>query len=316
MYNESLKSSFIADYTKSLSTAQHAQVVFDAFAPSEEMWGADLCTRTAEELQPVVNSVAGLRAKSRWMALTILKEYVKWCLAMKVPGAIDGMLKIEVVGLDKVRSQMVSGPMHLQQYLNAVFEPEAEETIDNIYRCFFWLAFAGIDEEEDIFLVTKDDVDFENMVIRYGFTEYPIYREAIPAIRNAMTLTSFAYKHPSYSKVIKRDRVIGVTLMRGIKADSKILTLRSTLSKRARLAYKEGRTPLQLSYYRVWISGLFYRMYENERAGGAVSFAEEAQRYVSKRVYHNEHRPLSTQQNIVARDYMDDYQRWKLAFAR
>ena len=301
MYNESLKSSFIADYTKSLSTAQHAQVVFDAFAPSEEEWGADLCTRSAEELQPIVNRVTGLRAKSRWMALTILKEYVKWCLAMKVPGARDGMLKIEVVGLDKVRSQMVSGPMHLQQYLNAAFEPEEEETIDNIYRCFFWLAFAGMDDEEDIFLVTKDDVDFENMVVRYGFTEYPIYREAIPALRHAMILDSFSY---------------GVTLMRGIKADSKVLALRSTLSKRTRLAYNEGRTPLQLSYYRVWISGLFYRTYEGERAGGIVSFADAAQRYVSKRTYHNEHRPLSTQQNIVARDYMEDYQRWKLAFSR
>lgn len=315
MYNESLKSGFVADYTKSMSTAQHASVVFEAFAPYEERWQADLCTRSAEELQPIVNEVAGLRAKSRWMALSILKEYVKWCLAMKVPGARDGMLQIEVVGLDKVRKQMVSGPLHLQQYLNTIFDNEADETIDNIYRCFFWLAFAGLDED-DILFVTGDDVDFDNMVIRYGRTEYPIYREAIPALRNAISLTDFAYKHPGYSKTVRRNRVLGVTLMRGIKADSKVMTMRSTLSKRTGRALKDGLTTLQLSYYRVWISGLFYRMYERERAGESVSFADEAERYVSKRTYHNEHRPLSTQVNIVARDYMEDYQRWKLAFSR
>ena len=107
MYNEEQKKRFIRDYTGSLSTANVAATIFNETEKYEESWGTDLCTKGVEELQPVVNEITGLRNKSQWMSLTILKEYVKWCLAMKVPGACDGMLRIEAVGLDKIKKQMV-----------------------------------------------------------------------------------------------------------------------------------------------------------------------------------------------------------------
>ena len=135
MYNEGLKINFIRNYTQSINTANVATTVFTAFEPHEEAWGADLCTKSTEELQPVIDEIVGLRSKSQWMSLTILKEYVKWCITMNVPGACDGMLRITAVGLDKVRKQMVTSPLHLQRYLNEVFDPEGDETIDNLYRC-------------------------------------------------------------------------------------------------------------------------------------------------------------------------------------
>ena len=137
------------------------------------------------------------------MTLTILKEYVKWCIAMKVPGACDGMLHIEAVGLDKVRHQMVSSPLHLQRFMDSIFDSESDETIDNIYRCYFWMAYGGIDEDDTI-LIRNEDVDFSEMIIRYKTISVPIYREALPAFRNAVNLTSFVYKHPNYSKTIRR----------------------------------------------------------------------------------------------------------------
>ena len=91
-----------------MNTANVAVVIFNAFEKFENDWQADLCTRSKEKLQPAVDATVGLRSKSQWMTLTILREYVKWCIAMKVPEACDGMLLIEAVGLDKVRHQMVS----------------------------------------------------------------------------------------------------------------------------------------------------------------------------------------------------------------
>ena len=111
MYNEGLKINFIRNYTQSINTANVATTVFTAFEPHEEAWGADLCTKSTEELQPVIDEIVGLRSKSQWMSLTILKEYVKWCITMNVPGACDGMLRITAVGLDKVRKQMVTSPL-------------------------------------------------------------------------------------------------------------------------------------------------------------------------------------------------------------
>lgn len=314
MYNEGLKINFIRNYTQSINTANVATTVFTAFAPHEEAWGADLCTKSTEELQPVIDEIVGLRSRSQWMSLTILKEYVKWCITMKVPGACDGMLRITAVGLDKVRKQMVTSPLHLQRYLNEVFDPEGDETIDNLYRCYYWMAFSGI-REEDTLSITASDVDFMDMSIRYGENCVPLYRESLPAFRNAVELSGFLYKHPNYAKEIRRDRVPGDTIMRGVRATTKIMSIRSMLSHRSADALQEGRTEQQLSFYRVWMSGLFYRMYERERAGIPVDFSDAAVDFMSGRTYVVKGRvKLEHKQNKIEKDYMEDYQRWKLAF--
>lgn len=315
MYNEQQKVNFIKGYTGSLNTANVATTIFNALEKYEEQWQADFCTRSKEELQPVIDEIVGLRTKSQWMTLIILKEYVKWCIAMKVPEACDGMLQVEAVGLDKVRHQMVSSPLHLQKYLDELFDPESEETIDNIYRCYFWMAYGGIDEEDTI-LVKKEDINFEQMTIAYKDTNIPIYREAIPAFRNAVSLTDFLYKHPNYTKTVRRDRIGGDTIMRGIKAETKTFTMRVTISKRNIKAVEDGRTDLQLSFYRVRMSGLFFRAYERERAGIPVDFSEAAMRAMAGKEYSIKGRiKLEHKQNRMERDYMEDYQRWKLAFS-
>lgn len=315
MFNEELKIRFIKDYTGSLNTANVAETIFNALEKYEKNWGADICTRSTEELQPAIDEIVGLRSKSKWMALIILKEYTKWCIAMKVPGACDGMMGIESIGLDKIKHQMVASPLHLQRYLDSIFEPEADETIDNIYRCYFWMAYGGIDEE-DTTLIKKSDVDFQQMIIRYKSTSVPIYREAIPAFQNAVSLTSFLYRHPNYSKEIRRDRIPGDTIMRGIKANTKVFTMRTTISKRNIKAVEEGNTDMQLSFYRVRMSGLFYRVYEMERAGVPANFSEAALRVMEGKTYALYGREkIQHKQKRIERDYMEDYQRWKLAFS-
>ena len=64
MYNAELKSRFIKDYTKSINTANVATTVFEAFEPYEVSWNADLCTKNKEELQPAIDEILALRAKS------------------------------------------------------------------------------------------------------------------------------------------------------------------------------------------------------------------------------------------------------------
>lgn len=315
MYNEEQKKRFIKDYTGSLNTANVAVAIFNALEKYELSWNNDFCTRDADELQPAIDAIVGLRNKSKWMSITILREYVKWCIAMKVPGACDGMLKIESVGLEKIKKQMVASPLHLQRYLDDIFDKEQEETIDNLYRCYFWMAYGGIDEE-DVVLIKNDDVDLPQMVIRFKNIIMPIYREAIPAFKNAVTLTSFQYKHPYYTRSIRRDRVLGDTIMRGIKATTKPFTMRTVISKRNISAIENGLTDLQLSFSRVKMSGLFYRTYEMERAGIPVTFSEAALRAMDGKTYSLHGREkIIHKQNRIERDFFDDYQRWKLAFS-
>lgn len=316
MYNEELKTKFVRGYTNSISTAEVCQTIFNAFEQYEVEWGADLCTRSAEELQPVVDNLVGFRARSKWMRLIILKDYVKWCIGMKVPGACDGMLKIETVGLEKVKHQTVASPLHLQRYLDSICEPESEETTDNIYRCFYWLAYGGV-AEEDILSIKCSDVDLNNMVVRYNDTEVPIYREALPAFKNCVKLTQFVYKHPNYDKLVYKDRADGDTLVRGIRSAPSIKAMRVGLSRRSKAKMDEGKTDLKLSYFRVWISGLFYRMYERERAGMPVDFSAAAAQFMEGKTYkldRGRNTPEAKKRQLT-RDYLEDYERWKLAFA-
>ncbi|MBQ8001433.1 MAG: hypothetical protein IJ298_09620 [Ruminococcus sp.] len=316
MYNEELKTKFVRGYTNSISTAEVCQTIFNAFEQYEVEWDADLCTRSAEELQPVVDNLVGFRARSKWMRLIILKDYVKWCIGMKVPGACDGMLKIETVGLEKVKHQTVASPLHLQRYLDSICEPESEETTDNIYRCFYWLAYGGV-AEEDILSIKCSDVDLNNMVVRYNGTEVPIYREALPAFKNCVKLTQFVYKHPNYDKLVYKDRADGDTLVRGIRSAPSIKAMRVELSRRSKAKMDEGKTDLKLSYFRVWISGLFYRMYERERAGMPVDFSAAAAQFMEGKTYkldRGRNTPEAKKRQLT-RDYLEDYERWKLAFA-
>ena len=206
MYNEALKTEFIRSYTQKISTAKLANVVFNATEPYEVGWDADLCTKDASELQPVIDHIASLRSQSKYHKLIILKDYVKWCIGKQVPGVCDGMLKVNTEGLDKIRLQTVASPFHLQSYLDILCEPEQLQTIDNMYRCIFWLAYAGIPESE-ILNIREKDIDFTTLTINYGGLEYPMYRESLQAFKNCVTLKEFAHKHPNYGRIIYMDRV-------------------------------------------------------------------------------------------------------------
>lgn len=311
MYNEEQKIKFIQSYTDSISNRQSAVALFNRFEKYENEWNADLCTRSREELEPIMSEVAGVRGNSQIAMLTILKGYVKWCITMNIPDVCDGALQVEVSGLDKIRSQMVSNPLHLHRCLNGIFDSESEETIDNIYRCYFWMAYGGI-KEEDVVQVRNDDVDFENMVIKYKNTSIPIYLEALPAFKKAVNLNSFLYKNHSYNESIRRDRIFSNLVMRGIRAIPKTSTLRVHLSKKNINAIKEGKTEIKLTFDHVYLSGLFYRVYELERAGVPVDFSEAADRAMDGKIYTTKRQ---WKKRVIERNYMEDYQRWKLAFS-
>ena len=315
MYNAELKSKFAKAYTESISVREACAAAFNAFEPYENEWGADLCTQPVEVLQPVVDKLCGLRSKSIQLRLTIYQEYVRWCIANNVPGACDGMLHVDSSGLHKMRTQTVKNPKHMQKYLDDICDAEDEGTTDNTLRCYYWLAYAGMNEE-DIIQVRSKDVDLQSMVVRFGGSEYPIYREAMPAIRNCMTLTQFWYKHPNYSADIKvyRDRVMGDTLIRGIRGTSSIASMRAELSRRSRTMINIGKTSLHLSYFRVWISGIFYRMYESELAGIEPDFSGLVEKLTEGKTYKLDsgRNTIEAKRRKLAWEYMTDYKRWKM----
>lgn len=308
MFNEDLKNRFIEECLDSEDVAYRTRRMFKISEKYEKAWGADLCTRNAEELGEAVEEMIGVRTGAQASHLSMLRKYAKWCLNNEVPGACNGLLNIHEVGLKKIRTRTVSGPKHLQEYFDLAFPPEYDCRIDNVYRCFFWMAFAGLNEE-DTSQVLSSDIDIKNMVIRFGGKTYPIYSEAIPAFRHLCTADAFLCDFVRYEKVMSR--VPGRQVLRGVKGDDGVNTdtIRRSALKKFSAAFETSKEGIKVSYKNIQLSGVFYRIYEEEKSTGQFDFSKFFEEY-----FKNKTDRTNRRQTQVREEFYNDYLRWKTAF--
>lgn len=320
MYNSELKEKFIEEFSTNVGRRHLATVMFNTLESFETEWKADICTVDKEKLKHAVGEIIGFREKSKKTRLTILKEYMRWCVNNGVDGACNAIFEVDDFGLEKLKRQMVANPQHLQRYLNCICDKESEETTDCTYRCLYWLAYGGVETEEAALEILDTDVDFTEMLVKHAGDAFPIYREAIPAFKKCVDLREFNYKHPNYNKVLIKERAKGHYLLRGITETKSYKAMRVEMSRKIKNAKfmsekdkSDESLQLKLSYYRVWLSGLFYRMYEAERAGMPVDFTAAAGRFMEGKTYKLDsgRNLIGAKQRQLAQDYLNDYNRWK-----
>ena len=313
MYNAAQKEQFIREYSTKLGVRTAAQQLFNQISSDEENAGKDLCQMDLETLREVFGKMARIRTTSFYTPYKILRDYTEWCMKNGVEGVTDAGLRIDSVDADGMKYITVRNPRHLQAFLDAICAPESLQTSDNIIRCFYWLAYAGLGDRE-ILTVTTGEVMPDTMTVFHDGKEYPIYREAMPCVKNCRDLSSFRYIHPRYAdKEVWRDRVPGDILLRGVRSVPQLGSIRVDVRKRNEEAMAAGKTDLKLSYFRVWMSGIFYRMYEDELAG----FPPDFSRFVDEKLGDFQYKvpPKGNSQEYKrkerAEDYLDDYERWK-----
>ena len=313
VYNEEQKLEFIREVLTSESSSSTALSLFRSIAPIEFERGADVSTFTGEELTKVLDTACGMRARSILPRKCMLQKYLRWCVEQGKPGAIDEMGSAVTLGTTPVLSGMMRNPAHLQRCLDAVFDPEQEETQDNIFRFFFWMAYGGMPEEK-IIQMTKGNIRLEYMEAVSDGNVAEIYRPGLPAIKNCMDLTQFFYKNTGYADGgIYRDRVPGDQLMRGVRGTPSMINFRSQLSRKMALKQSGGLNTDGLTYSRVWLSGVFYRIHEAEEAGVKPDFhviAMESPQGVKALASGDIRGKLRTLE-AIAGSYKKDYARWK-----
>lgn len=325
MYNQTQKDWFVSEFSKTEAMRKSLYVMFEAVGKFEEQYGKDVCQMNKEELHRVLSEVVGYRSKSKRARSSSLRSYAQWCIDHQIPGATQDILEIDFdgLGLDKLRRQTVASPQHLQRYLDCIFEKETEDTVDVIYRCYYWLAYMGVMNEADALLIDESDVDFENMAIHFNGKDYPFYREAIPSLKRCVNLKSFRFIHPNYDPVIK-PRAGGTKLLRGFQDTLSIQVFRSTICMKARQKKfipadrkDDSSLALSLSYDRVWLSGRFFTMLENERSGMSVDFLYLAEEFMFGKEYNlsSGRNLIGAKQRQMAGDYQRDYERWKQAYS-
>ena len=317
MYNEEQKKRFINDVApESIKVIRVYNTLFEATEKFEENWDADICTRTKEELSPVLEQITGLRVQSRWLRVGILKKYVNWCKINNIEGVCDDILTMEISGLYKVKTQLVGNPTQLDKYLDEIFEPVDDETVDIIYRCYFWLAYAGM-QEADMMEVKCSDVNLSKMKVTYKGSEYEIYKEAYNAFKKCLELNMFTIKHPNYTKKAYIDRAGGDLLLRGVKGNVSVYSIRSRISRATKQKIESGETKVRLTHFRAWISGVFYRVRLLELAGMEPDFSGVVHQKMDGKEYKinpKSHVTLEHKKTRKEFEFLEDYQRWKVAF--
>ena len=312
MYNAEQKERFLKEYSTSVSVRSYAVRLFNKIEPYEAERGADVCTFGMEDLQTAYDSVGGIRNKSRDLPRSILREYAKWCMQNGISGATDTAFKLDRVGTERIRLTTVRNPRHLQAWLDMICVPESENNIDNYVRAYCWLAYSGMSNEAAL-KVRTGDVSFQSMTVRSDGVDYPIYREALSCMWNCVELKQFKMFHPTISGGFYKDRVPGDLLLRGCKGMPTGETMRVEISRRKKKIPPDSDMKLELSFNRIWLSGVFYRMWEDEQAGLPVDFRSIAELDLAGKNYKLDQSRLTmnAKRNELARDYRDDYERWK-----
>lgn len=261
MYHEERKQKFLQ------GASERTKKVFLETAPFEEEMGKDVCEMSQEELQYIADNALGVLPVTLQERSMVLSNYRTWCAEHGfATSPLEEPLQLDPT--NKIRKCMVATPAHLQTELNRYFDPPERETVDCLYRCYFWMAFMGL-KEADALEVKTEEVDLEQGVIRRGGKVYELDPMAMPAFRSACTLDSFVYVHPKYKQPIRRGRKESPYLMCGPRTKKIGDTTIRTLIYHHMGATEKG---LGLSYLRVWYSGAFYRAYKMEQMGFSPNF--------------------------------------------
>lgn len=307
IYNEVRKEHFIDE---TATRRDKAYCVFKSSYPYEQQAGVDLCDLPLDTLQKYVDENLGTGAASSVLLFSILQSYFDWCCRS---GYIDNnTLNQVVIDYDaKVKRYLVASPRHLNLILDQSFTPVEENRLDILYRCLIWLAFSGI-RQTDVMSVKSRDIHFDTMTIEFGELVYELYREAIPALRAACEAETFVYTGtaPNGTKTnLNRKRNHNEYLFRSFKTEKP--RLGTMLQQTFSCTRAHG---FDISYNRVYMSGLFYRAYENERAGLPPNFDDEVRYRVEKNAANKDRKALNASAYSARAGLKKEYQQWKRAF--
>lgn len=292
----------------------------------EEDWGMDFTMQEYQILQDAFNKVTAITYSGSKTTLIRFRKYAKWRKENNLPCS-DGVFNLVADRAIAMRESMVASPKELATVLDAAFDDSIQGTIDVIYRVFLWMGFAGISDYEAI-KVTSDDIDFSSMEIHHAGKDYIIYEESKYDFRIACDIREFK-ENNRYKK-----RIEGSEIMRGKQNKRSnpmdvVLThtIRPTLARKLEAADQRNQAsdePLNvgfdLTFSRVFMSGTFYRIYQNERAGVKPDFEQyaidefERVSQSDKPYKVSQTNPKSAILLRLKKSAESDYSNWKKAF--
>lgn len=347
MYNEEQKQKFINGQTKE-SSKELALRFFTMMQDVEEEHGKDVAVFDDNEMQTLFEGRFGMRKSSKKVAISLVQRYIRWCKENGLEARGNEVLTVDIDNTTGLREKMVASPIDLKRVLDDYFDEAKYQTADVVLRTFLWLAFIGV-EDRDSIRIKCQDVDVVNLGLRYKGEIYELPRESREDFLAARNLEFFNRMVMDHTRVMPSrgnkttdvhinnhtiQREPGDLLLRmtvPITSDTLVKTMRPRVNfafrKRNAELIESGKKSLcrYLSYNRVWLSGVYYRVFEQERAGCGTNFTEIAVGIVKKkraeeiteRGKESEQIGLSEYSKQISYTQLqleEDYRRWKQAF--
>ena len=182
--------------------------------------------------------------------------------------------------LKEIRTTMVSSPYFFNKYLDSVFEPTENNTIENLYRCAMWLLYIGLELDEIVDLEINN-IDLYNRRIIYKDKYYRMPDYSFDSIEKCVSTISFYYPHKNYCNCngVWRDRFIGSKLIRGENEELKAKTIKDMLGRYIKEANVSGKTDKRMTLGMVSLSGSYYRLRAREMDCGTPPDFEALSKY-------------------------------------
>lgn len=177
MYNSKQKIEFLNTITND-NSYKSFQRVFRAVESMEERFEKDVCQMNVDEILTIMDLKTGTRMTNTEQFMSLLRAYVDWCIQNGRTTSENNFEKIDASETDKSRiykSKYIKNPEELENMISTVFciDYNYKEDIDKPKELCIRLCYEGL-EDEEIVLLKKSDVDYENKVIRS-----PLYSDII-----------------------------------------------------------------------------------------------------------------------------------------
>lgn len=315
IYNEKVKGRFMWESERELRRGSNAYVSYTALFQTagaiESKADKDLAELGVDDIKKICDLFAKHAVARVLRYVTNLLRYLRWYRSRYPGGDTDAAWEWVMKQIDKYRMSFVASPTHLQLELNKIFRPEESNTIDNIYRTYFWLAFSGLRDKENACKVSIDDVHIDEMKFFANGVSFYLYPQSIEAVSRAAKCTSLNYEHPNYKGgIVSRNRYDSRMLLRGIKQDADAESLMVGIKKKTAATCAKDPTAKRLMYRTTYDSGLFYRQLDLEAGGMNVDFRDAIMKMRDVKGYSTE-QSLNTSIEATQGRLKDEYYIWK-----
>lgn len=306
-YNEEKKLVFLESLEKN---RERSERLLQIVARSEKKYGKDLSQFTEQEIEHLLANELGYKSQTVRPDVSIIRKYLKWCEANGETLCANSSAKFTIDTSARLREVMFSSPKHLQRVMDLAFHPIEDETFDCVYRCYLWLLYMTM-PEADVPNVLTAEVDLDEMIVEHDGNSYEIYREAMPVFRKLVTLNELRHS-PRYDAAVRRESPY---LLRTPRAEHP-----GALSLRNTAFLKMNSSGVKSSYKKIRWSGIFYQLYEAERADADFGLKAGLNAWATRlaiEIRLEKDQPLddiSKSQQRIKSILKKDYLMWKKAF--